>query len=242
ITDQLSVLGCRGSTFAGDAAKRVIVGKLDCASPISGSPAHRRKTTVVVRIAFSLLIGRSRPKSISHHFTLYLKHLTHGSLHPSCILGIGRYEIASTIGPPQNTKYQTNPLCPPTRTKQSRFRWVCGAGCWGSPLGPAGWHPAKSSNPPPIPSYPFSAQSPAAGDIVITRGGRPTRPDNLTMPLTRRFLLACATAGLIFAQPAPQKQLTARELFHAAAPAPAAVKPAAARPPPPAPPHTPAQT
>ena len=51
------------------------------------------------------------------------------------------------------------------------------------------------------------------------------------MPLTRTFLLACCTAGLIFAQPAPQKQLTARELFYAAAPAPAAVKPVAARPP-----------
>jgi hypothetical protein len=51
------------------------------------------------------------------------------------------------------------------------------------------------------------------------------------MPLTRRFLLACCTVGLIFAQPAPQKQLTARELFYAAAPAPAAVKPVAARPP-----------
>jgi hypothetical protein len=51
------------------------------------------------------------------------------------------------------------------------------------------------------------------------------------MPLTRRFLLSCCTAGLIFAQPAPQKQLTARELFYAAAPAPAAVKPVAARPP-----------
>jgi hypothetical protein len=51
------------------------------------------------------------------------------------------------------------------------------------------------------------------------------------MPLTRSLLLACCTAGLIFAQPAPQKQLTARELFYAAAPAPAAVKPVAARPP-----------
>ena len=50
------------------------------------------------------------------------------------------------------------------------------------------------------------------------------------MPLTRRFLLSCCTAGLIFAQPAPQKQLTARELFYAA-PAPAAVRPVAARPP-----------
>src|ERR1017187_2112019 len=79
--------------------------------------------------------------------------------------------------------------------------------------------------PPAVPWYPCAAQPVAAGDIVITRGGRPTRPDNLSMPFIRRFLLACAAAGLIFAQPAPQKQLTARELFYAAAPAPAAVKP-----------------
>src|ERR1035441_10511034 len=79
---------------------------------------------------------------------------------------------------------------------------------------------------------PLLRSPPGAGDIVITRGGRPTLlPDNLSMPLTRRFLLACCTVGLIFAQPAPQKQLTARELFYAAAPAPAAVKPVAARPP-----------
>jgi hypothetical protein len=51
------------------------------------------------------------------------------------------------------------------------------------------------------------------------------------MPFARTFLLSCCTAGLIFAQPAPPKQLTARELFYAAAPAPAAVKPVAARPP-----------
>jgi hypothetical protein len=51
------------------------------------------------------------------------------------------------------------------------------------------------------------------------------------MPLTRRFLLSFCTAGLIFAQPAPQKQLTARELFYAAAPAPAAAKPVATHPP-----------
>jgi hypothetical protein len=51
------------------------------------------------------------------------------------------------------------------------------------------------------------------------------------MPLTRRFLLSFCTAGLIFAQPTHQKQLTARELFYAAAPAPAAVKPVASRPP-----------
>jgi hypothetical protein len=46
----------------------------------------------------------------------------------------------------------------------------------------------------------------------------------------RGFLLFCSTAGLIFAQVAPHKQLTARELFYAAAQAPAA-KADAARPP-----------
>src|ERR1019366_9247442 len=51
------------------------------------------------------------------------------------------------------------------------------------------------------------------------------------MRSTRGFLLFCCTAGLIFAQAAPQKQLTARELFYAAAQAPAAAKPATARPP-----------
>jgi hypothetical protein len=53
------------------------------------------------------------------------------------------------------------------------------------------------------------------------------------MPFIRGFLLSCGTAGLIFAQAAPQKQLTARELFYAAAPAPtsAAARTAAARPP-----------
>jgi len=50
------------------------------------------------------------------------------------------------------------------------------------------------------------------------------------MPPIRGFLLSCCTAGLIFAQPAPQKQLTARELFYAAAPA-AAAKTDNARPP-----------
>ena len=38
----------------------------------------------------------------------------------------------------------------------------------------------------------------------------------------RGFLLFCSTAGLVFAQAAPPKQLTARELFYAAAQAPAA--------------------
>src|ERR1035437_209859 len=51
------------------------------------------------------------------------------------------------------------------------------------------------------------------------------------MRSTRGFLLFCCTAGLIFGQAAPQKQLTARELFYAAAQAPAAAKPATARPP-----------
>jgi hypothetical protein len=51
------------------------------------------------------------------------------------------------------------------------------------------------------------------------------------MPSTRGFLLACCTAGLIFAQTAPRKQLTARELFYAAAQLPAAAKTDAARPP-----------
>ena len=61
------------------------------------------------------------------------------------------------------------------------------------------------------------------------------------MPSIRRLLLCCGTAGLIFAQPAPQKQLTARELFYAAAPAPAAVKPVATRPPARRSPATPAK-
>ncbi|MCX6626717.1 MAG: DUF4384 domain-containing protein [Candidatus Solibacter sp.] len=39
---------------------------------------------------------------------------------------------------------------------------------------------------------------------------------------TRGFLLACGAVGLMFAQTAPKKQLTARELFYAAAQAPAA--------------------
>src|SRR5674476_844015 len=51
------------------------------------------------------------------------------------------------------------------------------------------------------------------------------------MRSSRGFLLSCCTAGLIFAQAAPQKQLSARELFYAAAQAPAAAKPATARPP-----------
>ena len=42
------------------------------------------------------------------------------------------------------------------------------------------------------------------------------------MPPTRGFALACCTACLIIGQAAPQKQLTARELFYAAAQAPAA--------------------
>jgi hypothetical protein len=51
------------------------------------------------------------------------------------------------------------------------------------------------------------------------------------MPSIRGFLLSCCTAGLIYSQ-APQKQLTARELFYAAAQVPAAAaKPSAARPP-----------
>jgi hypothetical protein len=48
------------------------------------------------------------------------------------------------------------------------------------------------------------------------------------MPLTRGFLLFGGAAGLIFAQAAPPKQLTARELFYAvAAPAPTAAPTAA---------------
>jgi Domain of unknown function (DUF4384) len=51
------------------------------------------------------------------------------------------------------------------------------------------------------------------------------------MRSTRGFLLSCCTAGLIFSQAAPKKQLTARELFYAAAQSPAApTKPAPARP------------
>ena len=41
------------------------------------------------------------------------------------------------------------------------------------------------------------------------------------MPVTRGFLLSCCTAGLIFAQAVPPKQLTARELFYAAPQTPA---------------------
>jgi len=47
------------------------------------------------------------------------------------------------------------------------------------------------------------------------------------MTPTQGFLLACGMAGLILGQGAPKKQLTGRELFYAAAQAPAA-KPAAA--------------
>jgi hypothetical protein len=50
------------------------------------------------------------------------------------------------------------------------------------------------------------------------------------MLTTRGVLLSCCTAGLIFSQAAPKKQLTARELFYAAAQAPAA-KGDTARPP-----------
>src|ERR1035441_1689854 len=61
----------------------------------------------------------------------------------------------------------------------------------------------------------------AAGDIVVTRGGRSTLTGQPTMPPTRGLALSCCTACLIFGQAAPQKQLTARELFYAAAQAPA---------------------
>jgi hypothetical protein len=50
------------------------------------------------------------------------------------------------------------------------------------------------------------------------------------MRFARGFLLSCSTAGLILAQPAPQKQLTARELFYAAAQT-SAAKTDTARPP-----------
>src|SRR5215470_11679264 len=49
------------------------------------------------------------------------------------------------------------------------------------------------------------------------------------MLTTRGVLLSCCTASLIFSQAAPKKQLTARELFYAAAQAPA--KSDTARPP-----------
>src|ERR1039458_3133421 len=61
----------------------------------------------------------------------------------------------------------------------------------------------------------------AAGDIVITRGGRSTLTGQPTMPITRGFAFSCFPAGLLFGQAAPQKHLTARELFYAAAQAPA---------------------
>jgi hypothetical protein len=51
------------------------------------------------------------------------------------------------------------------------------------------------------------------------------------MLTTRGVLLSCCTASLIFSQAAPKKQLTARELFYAAAQAPAAAKNDTARPP-----------
>src|ERR1039458_4694112 len=51
------------------------------------------------------------------------------------------------------------------------------------------------------------------------------------MRLRRGFLLSCCTACLIFAQAAPQKQLTARELFYAAAQIPAAARSDTPRPP-----------
>ncbi len=50
------------------------------------------------------------------------------------------------------------------------------------------------------------------------------------MLTTRGVLLSCCTASLIFSQAAPKKQLTARELFYAAAQAPAAAKNDTARP------------
>src|ERR1022692_4471743 len=51
------------------------------------------------------------------------------------------------------------------------------------------------------------------------------------MRFARGFLLSCCTACLIFAQAAPQKQLTARELFYVAAQIPAAAKSDTPRPP-----------
>jgi hypothetical protein len=51
------------------------------------------------------------------------------------------------------------------------------------------------------------------------------------MRFARGFLLSCCTACLIFAQAPPQKQLTARELFYAAAQVPAAARNDAPRPP-----------
>jgi hypothetical protein len=53
VTDQLSVLGWPGSTLAGDAAKRAMMGRspVDArAGPICDTPANRRKPTVTVRI------------------------------------------------------------------------------------------------------------------------------------------------------------------------------------------------
>src|ERR1035438_9327709 len=66
----------------------------------------------------------------------------------------------------------------------------------------------------------------AAGDIVITRGGRSTRTGQPTMPPTRGFALSCCTACLIFGQAAPQKQITALVLFYPPAQPPAAKAPA----------------
>ena len=90
------------------------------------------------------------------------------------------------------------------------------------------------SVPGSLPWYPFSPESIAPDDIVVTRGGRSTRTgEPINMPLTRGFLLSCCTAGLIFAQSVPPKQLTARELFYAAPQTPTPRPPAkrAVRPP-----------
>src|SRR5260370_18246987 len=62
-------------------------------------------------------------------------------------------------------------------------------------------------------------ESITSGDIVYTRGGRPPfGPEN---HMTRGFLLILSAATLVSAQDTTKKQLTARELFYAAAQAPA---------------------
>src|ERR1035441_7443902 len=71
LTVQLSVLGCPGSTFAGDAAKREMAGRFTVAAragPIGATPAHRRKITVVFRIVVPPSYRPIQPKFISYHF------------------------------------------------------------------------------------------------------------------------------------------------------------------------------
>src|ERR1019366_8683470 len=131
------------------------------------------------------------------------------------------------VGQPEQNKFTSPPPTNPQTGAATEFPAPFAGISVTVPRLPQGIRPrAAQALGTPSPFNP-----PAAGDIVITRGGRPTRPDNLSMPLTRRFRPPSPPAALIFAQPAPQKQPPARKFFYAAAPAPAAAKPAAPRPP-----------